>query len=108
MRKLLRFLKWPVHLLTFLAMPCMWFGGIAVHLYTILVAYKIAGFFAAILALAMPLIAQIYWFIKIWINIGSFLNGYSVVILAYIAVMVVTFGTFGLSSYLETLEESDS
>ena len=44
----------------------MMFLGLAIYIWTIVVAFKMKGLGAAILSTLLPKISQIYWLIKIW------------------------------------------
>jgi hypothetical protein len=63
--------------------------GVALHLFTVFVAYSASGFFAALLTLIFPVMAQIYWIYNIWANTGVFLNLFTLLNLAYVGLWVV-------------------
>ena len=75
------------------------FGGVALHLFTILTAFEVDGFIGALLALIMPFFAQCWWFFKSWANYGSAFNPYGSWVLAYLglwACLWVGMGIFAL------------
>lgn len=82
----------------------MWIGGVALHLFTILFTYKFSGFGSAFLALILPLIAQIYWFIKMWVVTGSFINDFSFNILVFIGWLSSAFIFAFLGTWIEPKE----
>ena len=54
---ILRFISISI---TVIAMPFVWIGGVALHLYTVYIAYNASGIFAAIIAIMLPILSQIY------------------------------------------------
>lgn len=77
-----------------------WVAGIALHLYTILVAYQVSGFFSAFLALIFPVFAELYWLAKSWWTSGEFVNGYSIYVMAFVVYLLAGFGLMFLSASL--------
>jgi len=67
----------------------VWFAGLALHVYTILVAFKFSGFLAAILSFIFPIIAQIYWFVATWVKTESLINPYTFYVLVYLGWLTV-------------------
>ena len=67
----------------------IWISGISLHLYTILVAYKVSGFISALIALSLPFITQVYWVIKMWHITDHFINGYSFYVFIYIVYFII-------------------
>lgn len=59
------------------------FGGVVIHLVTILRAYTVDGFGGALLALVLPFFAEIWWFFKSWNDYGMILNPYGIWIVSY-------------------------
>jgi hypothetical protein len=59
-------------------------GAAAFHLYTSIVAYEIEGIGPAVLAFMMPMIAEFWWFWKVWGLSGSLWNLYTVRLLLLI------------------------
>lgn len=66
-------------------------AGLALHLFTVLIAYEWAGFLSAMLAFAMPLLAEIYYVVKTITVTGLWLNFYTEWVLLYLAGTAVTF-----------------
>ena len=62
-----------------------------IHVWTILIAFAMSGLVGAVITLMVPVLAQIFWFIKAWSLAGTVLNLYCLGILAYIACLVVVF-----------------
>jgi hypothetical protein len=69
-----------------------WLSGIALHLYTILFAYKASGFFSALLTLIFPIIAQVFWIFKTWHITGEFINGFSFYVMVYLGWLAAGIG----------------
>jgi len=63
--------------------------GLVVHVWTILIAFAASGLIGAVITLILPVLAQIYWFIKIWGVAGNVLNWYCMAVLAYIGCWLV-------------------
>ena len=64
--------------------------GMAIHLWTIVIAFKISGIIATILTFIFPVLSEIYWFFKIGSNLG-FGNIYCLSIMAYIGLFGIVF-----------------
>ena len=78
-------------ILLVLLVPAAWIGGALIHLYTIYIAYTVSGVFAALLSLVFPVISQAYWFFAAWNITGNFINEYSIFLLSYMLLFLVTF-----------------
>ena len=74
-----------------IAYPIMGILGLVIHVWTILIAFAMSGLVGAVITLMVPVLAQIFWFIKAWSLAGTVLNLYCLGILAYIACLVVVF-----------------
>jgi hypothetical protein len=72
--------------------------GVCIHVFTVIIAYKISGLFAAIVSAGLPVLAQIYWVYKIWSTSGVFFNLYTIAIIAYLALWVIFIAALTLSS----------
>lgn len=77
-----------------------WFSGLFLHLYTILFAYKVSGFIAAVIALVMPVLAQIYCVFVAWYKTGEFINWYSFYVFVYIGYFVFSMLVIALGSWV--------
>lgn len=77
-----------------------WVFGVMLHLYTILIAFKMSGFMAAFIALSLPVLAQIYWFFVAWNKTGEFINGFSFYIILYVGYLVISFSLMAIGSWL--------
>lgn len=80
-------------------------AGVALHLYTILVAFKVSGFIAAGLALVLPFFAEAYWFIAFWWKMGTVLNGYSFYVLLYVIWFIIGVGAVWLGAAITPSDE---
>lgn len=65
------------------------FLGAGIHVWSIVIAYKLKGLLAALLTLCLPVLSQGYWFLNIWSRVGTVWNVYCISILAYLIVCVV-------------------
>ena len=63
--------------------------GVLIHLFTVLMANEVDGFISAAVAFIFPVVAELFWFVRVWMITGSFLNPYSIGILAYVVVFVL-------------------
>ena len=63
--------------------------GLIIHVWTIIIAYEASGLFAAVLALCLPVLAQIYWFFQVMGATETVANTYCLSILAYLALMAI-------------------
>ena len=73
-------------ILTFL----IWIGGFIVHLFTTYIAYLNTSFIGLIMTFCMPPFSEMYWFWKIWQDVG-FINGYSILIFGYLGLWLLHF-----------------
>jgi hypothetical protein len=84
-----------------IAMFCIWGGGLALHVFTIVIAYQASGLGAAVLSAVFPPFSEAYWFFKMWYETGTFLNGYSVWVLALLVVFAIGGGCMLVAAKLE-------
>lgn len=75
--------------------------GMAIHIWTIIIAYSFSGLMGAVITLCLPVIGQIYWFIRMWNYAGTFLNLYCLSIVGYVVFMALAIVFFGLSGISE-------
>lgn len=68
--------------------------GVLIHLFTVLMAYEVSGFIMAAVTLAMPVFAELFWFVRVWIIREEFLNPYTMGILVYLSayILMITIG----------------
>ena len=59
--------------------------GVLIHLFTVLMANEVDGFIMAAVTLVLPVVAELFWFVKVWIIRGEFLNPYTMGILVYVS-----------------------
>lgn len=69
--------------------PFLVFLALAIHAWTVAIAFGRTGFLAAFASLVLPVLAQAIWFVKVWIMKGTVLNPYCLAILLYAACWVV-------------------
>jgi len=72
--------------------------GLAIHLWTIAISFYYGGIFSAIIALSLPFIAELFWFINSWIITETFFNTYTSSIAAYAVVSISTLLIIGFLS----------
>ena len=79
--------------------------GFLLHLYTVYFAFIIKGFWAALISLFLPFLAQLYWVIssvkifETWINPYSFFVGLYAAIWFVLWIVVLIFGASAGASY---------
>ena len=71
--------------------------GTAIHVWTIIIAFLMGGLFLAIISTFFPVLAQIYWGIKVWAYTGTFLNYYCLALLGYVLLWVLALGGFAVA-----------
>ncbi len=84
-----------------IAYPIMGILGLVIHVWTIVIAFIASGLIGAVITLIFPVLAQIYWFIKVWNMAGSVMNMYCLAIIAYIVcwiIMIIGFSMIDSSS----------
>jgi hypothetical protein len=77
-------------------------GGIAIHLWTVLMSLGEYGVLGAMLSFFMPIAAELFWMYKSTIISGGFLNTYNLLI---IAVFVIKWGGTGIIALLSHHDE---
>ena len=81
------------------------FGGLALHLYTTYIAFKISGFISAFLTFIFPPLSELYWVWRFWNGTGEFFNPYTQWVAAYLILFVVgyllvaVFGSAAAATY---------
>ena len=71
----------------------LWLAGIGFslfHLYTVFIAFEIAGLMAAMITLSFPFVAELYWLWRSWNDSGHFLNNYTSLVLMLITFLIVS------------------
>lgn len=76
-------------------------GGVALHLYTVLVCLEAWGVMAAMGALVMPFIAEIICFFVFWAKMGSLMNPYSFYVLLWLLLLAVTLVLHSIAKAME-------
>ena len=73
--------------------------GLIIHAWTVIIAFGTKGFIAAVITLALPVVAELFWGYLIWSASGIFRNLYTISLLTYaglwilMSVLMVVFGT---------------
>jgi hypothetical protein len=83
----------------FVSLTGFYTGCVALHVYTIVMAYHLSGLFSATITLAFPVISQLYWFVYSWRASGAFIDGYSIyfpILAVLLAFSVLMFGASAL------------
>lgn len=75
--------------------------GLIIHIWTILIAYSFGGLIYAIISLILPVIAQIYWGIRVWTYTGTFFNYYCIALVGYVVLWIVALGILAFVSKSE-------
>ncbi len=66
------------------------FGGLALHFWTIVLALRASGVLAGFITFTLPIVSEIYWFLRTWKATGTLTDPYCAAALAYVALVVVT------------------
>ncbi len=64
--------------------------GSIIHIWTIIIAFSHKGLLATIITACLPVIAEIYWFIKLWNSTGTLINPYCITLLAYFGLGIIS------------------
>jgi hypothetical protein len=72
------------------------------HLYTVYVAFKMAGLFGAFLSLIFPAVSEIFWFFKLWNISHQFVNLYSARLFLAIAMSGLALGIGIIAAVLQS------
>lgn len=83
-----------------ISMFVVMFGGVAIHLMTVLVAYQVSGFGSAFLAFMFPVGATIYWIVKLFNMTGHFFSDLAVAVTVYLSMIVIGSVLFFLATKL--------
>ena len=76
-------------------------GWLALHIWTIRIAYETGGFCAALVTGLLPLFSQVYWLVDIWTADGVFWNLYAIVLACLVLVAALSGMFVFLASWLE-------
>lgn len=60
------------------------------HLWTIVIAFKTAGFWAAVGTFFLPIISNIYWFVRVGNYAGYFKSWYCLLFMGGIVLVILT------------------
>ncbi len=63
--------------------------GLIIHAWTVIIAYSVKGFLAAVITLACPVISEIYWGFHIWNRSGIFFNSYTIALFIYVGLGIL-------------------
>lgn len=75
--------------------------GLVLHLWTVGVAYNFSGIIGAIVSFCLPVFAQIFWFIWVWVKISNLFNPFCMAVLGYAIFWGLILSLFSISSMLE-------
>jgi hypothetical protein len=64
--------------------------GLIIHAWTVIIAFGTKGFIAAVITLALPVVAELFWSYQIWSASGMFFNWYTIPLLAYAGLWILT------------------
>lgn len=67
-------------------------GGTAIHLWTVLLAYNVKGFFAALVTFILPVLSAIYWAIYFWDSLHTFWNTYTMAVAGFGVISLLGLG----------------
>lgn len=70
--------------------------GVVIHTWTVIMAWRIAGFFAAVITMIFPIFAEGYWFFKVGFNVGFLNNWYCIAIMTYVGLSIIGFAVLAL------------
>ena len=73
-----------------LAMLFLIIGSTALHIYTIYVGFKFAGFWPALITFFVVGVSEIFWGYIFWQATGVFLNTYNIILLGYVVLSFVS------------------
>jgi|LSQX01.2.fsa_nt_gb hypothetical protein len=96
-----RFLLMLIKVLVTIAFLVVKFGGIAIYLWTILIAFHWSGFLSAFLTFILPVVGQLFWAWKIISTTGVFWNLYTIALVAYIGTWIMIFACSTAMAILE-------
>ena len=63
--------------------------GLIIHAATVIIAFGTKGFIAAVITLALPVVAELFWGYQIWSASGLILNLYTIALLAYAGLWIL-------------------
>lgn len=69
----------------------LWIGGVAIHVWTIIIAYMSGGIISAVVTAIMPIISQIYWVFRSINLSGVILNKYSFTVFSYVFFLALVY-----------------
>jgi len=63
--------------------------GAVIYVWTIIIAYESAGFFAAFLSVIFPVFAQAFWGVQVWVEQDTIINPYCLALLGYLSATIL-------------------
>ncbi len=84
-----------------LGMYSAYIGCTALHVYTIVMAYRISGIFGAIMTFGTPPLAEFYWLVASWRGTGVFINLYSMYFLLLGGLFLLSGLLLGTGAFLQ-------
>ena len=76
-------------------------GGVAIHLFTVWIAFKASGIIAAVLTLIFPLLGTLFWIFRLWDITGVFWHFLTLAAVAYLFVIAVMMGFLAIAAATE-------
>jgi hypothetical protein len=64
-------------------------AGVAVHVLTVFLAFRVADFLSASLSALFPGAAQVYWVVALWQRSGTFWHPFTIACAAYLALWLI-------------------
>jgi hypothetical protein len=86
--KLFRYLNAAGIGITCLAVPLLYIMILLIHVWTVILAYEMSGFLAAVLSFITPPVSWLYWAVVCWRESGTWLNAYTASIAALLCLWV--------------------
>lgn len=71
-----------------------------IHIWTVIIAYKTSGLWAAVISTPLPVVSEIYWLIRIGVNDG-FTSPYCVTVIALLPLLIPALLIYGIGIWRE-------
>lgn len=62
--------------------------GLVVHAFSALIGYVYSGFEGLLITVLLPVVAEVFWFIKLWSDVGPS-NNFTYVLVVYVIVIAL-------------------
>ena len=60
------------------------FFGLLIHIWTVTIAVRLYGIVGGIISLILPILAELYTAVILWVGSGTFMNRYCLVVVGYL------------------------